>query len=146
MESILLKVNAERITEFRTFEEWVNKASSRLGHFSDRHHVLVCLDKEGNACLIGADFMRARDCNRFPVTAFLILRSFDIKENKLPVQDPESNSGASSPVFIPEEKITDIARAYASKAGGGDFGLVMGAYKKGMQAAVAYLNDPENSI
>lgn len=84
MESILLKINAERITEFRTFDEWVNKASSRLGHLSDRHHVLICLDKEGNACHIGADFMKARDNNLFPVTAFLIQRSVNSKAIELP--------------------------------------------------------------
>jgi hypothetical protein len=66
-----IDINAEEIAKFQTFSQWVNKASLWLGH-SKRTHVLICLDKAGNICQIGEDFMAARDFDLFPVTAYLI--------------------------------------------------------------------------
>lgn len=47
--------------QFSSFEQWVNKASTWVNGG-------VCLDTAGNELKIGADFMRARDEGKFPVT------------------------------------------------------------------------------
>jgi len=72
-----LKIRAELICEFNSFQEWVNKASSRLGGYNKNYHVLLCLDKEGYACKMGADMQAAKDNDRFPVKAYFITRSFE---------------------------------------------------------------------
>jgi hypothetical protein len=48
--------------EFRTFEQWVNKAASWIGGTNP-----LCADAKGRVCRIGADMMRARDEGAFPV-------------------------------------------------------------------------------
>lgn len=48
--------------EFHSFQHWVNKASTWV------HKNSVCMDTGGNILRRGADFMAARDCDRFPVT------------------------------------------------------------------------------
>lgn len=50
--------------EFRTFNQWVNKASGWIDGKA------VCVDAKGRRCQIGGDFMRARDENAFPVRFF----------------------------------------------------------------------------
>lgn len=47
--------------QFNSFEQWVNKASTWVNGG-------ICLDTDGNELKIGADFMRARDEGKFPVT------------------------------------------------------------------------------
>lgn len=54
--------------EFRSFSEWVNKAQSWLK--SPSHRPAICIDAKGRRCTIGADMMRARDENAFPVRYF----------------------------------------------------------------------------
>lgn len=51
--------------QFETFSEWVTYASGCL----ERPNA-VCVDALGRRCLIGADFMRARDEGTFPVGYF----------------------------------------------------------------------------
>lgn len=46
---------------FHSFQEWVNKARTRV-------NAGICLDSDGNRLRIGEDFMRARDEGKFPVT------------------------------------------------------------------------------
>lgn len=68
--------NGELICEFRSFEEWVNKARSWLGGISGggyrykKQEKSICLDTQDRVCRIGADFMRARDEGTFPVRAY----------------------------------------------------------------------------
>lgn len=50
--------------EFDSFQCWVNKAQSWIDKYA------VCIDAKGRRCLIGADFMRARDEDAFPVRFF----------------------------------------------------------------------------
>lgn len=52
------------VGEFKSYENWCNKASSWI----DKH--AVCVDALGRRCLMGADFMRARDEGAFPVRFF----------------------------------------------------------------------------
>ena len=69
-----IQLKAEELTIFHSFEEWVNKASGRLGGF-ERDQKIICLDKNGNSCNGGTDFMHARDHDLFPVTAYRLIRS-----------------------------------------------------------------------
>ena len=77
MQKINIEINAKLICQFDKFQHWVNHASSYLGGLS--RGTLLCLDKDGNACDIGADFMKARDKDRFPVSCYLIEFSRNIK-------------------------------------------------------------------
>ena len=59
--------------EFRDFNDWVNFATTRLTGTTDksgREIKSVCVDALGRRCSIGADFMRARDEDAFPVRYF----------------------------------------------------------------------------
>jgi hypothetical protein len=66
---------------FATFDEWVRRATQRLtshplynntehangkGWHGD-HFVAMCFDQKGRRCKVGADMMRARDEDAFPV-------------------------------------------------------------------------------
>ena len=48
--------------QFDTFDRWVNHATSWIGGTNS-----LCADAQGRICRIGADMMRARDENAFPV-------------------------------------------------------------------------------
>jgi hypothetical protein len=50
---------------FSTFTEWVNKATSWIGGRN-----ALCVDVIGRKCSCGADFMKARDQNTFPVSFY----------------------------------------------------------------------------
>jgi len=52
--------------EFRTFVEWVNKAASWIGGTGAK-----CYDAKDRRCPSGAEFMRARDENTFPIRWYL---------------------------------------------------------------------------
>ena len=67
-----IEIFTDEVVVFHTFQQWVNHASSRLGGYDKREYKLLCIDKEGLACENGADFMKARDENRFPVTCYFI--------------------------------------------------------------------------
>lgn len=71
--SIQIQVGPEAF-RFTSFTEWVNKAqgwfAARIPPASRGRH--LCVDAVGRVCLIGRDFMRARDEDAFPVVVFLI--------------------------------------------------------------------------
>lgn len=54
--------------QFHSYQEWVNKAQTRLA--SPDHRRAMCVDAKGRRCAIGADFMLARDEGAFPVRYF----------------------------------------------------------------------------
>lgn len=60
--------------EFRSFEDWVTNATSRLAgcqHPTGRLDVpAICVDARGRRCSIGSDFRRARDEDAFPIRYF----------------------------------------------------------------------------
>jgi len=61
------------IGKFDTFEQWVSFAEQALTSITDergRPVKAICIDDIGRRCNIGADFMRARDENTFPVRYF----------------------------------------------------------------------------
>jgi hypothetical protein len=68
-------VNAEFLGTFASFEQWVSKASSWIG--GHRKGTIICVDKAGNLCLIGEDFMAARDFDLFPVNAYKMIKTIE---------------------------------------------------------------------
>ena len=50
--------------EFHNYEYYCSKAPTHLSRDS------ICVDSKGRRCKIGADFMRARDEDAFPVYHF----------------------------------------------------------------------------
>ncbi len=79
-DNIKITIEAEHIAVFKTFEEWVNKASSRLGGFAKDQRI-ICIDKNGNTLTGGTDFMSARDNNLFPVNGYRLVRTSEVIEN-----------------------------------------------------------------
>lgn len=61
---------AEHNQQFKSHQEWVNKASSwltRHPEWDGKSFRAICFDTKGRLCRIGKDFMRARDEDAFPV-------------------------------------------------------------------------------
>lgn len=58
-----IPLGAPQDGEFRSFSEWVDKATSWIGGMN-----ALCVDAKGRACRCGGDFMRARDEGAFPVS------------------------------------------------------------------------------
>lgn len=54
--------------EFTSYQQWVNKGTTWLK--SPDHRRAMCIDALGRRVAIGADFMRARDEDAFPVRFF----------------------------------------------------------------------------
>lgn len=71
-----VELEAEEIYVFNSFDEWVNKASSRLGGFGKQEKI-ICLDVNGNACNIGQDFQSAKAWQLFPVKAYRLIRTYE---------------------------------------------------------------------
>lgn len=68
-------VNAEYLGTFNSFQQWVNHASAALsGHPKG---TVICIDKAGNLCHIGEDFMAARDHDLFPVKAYRMKKTIE---------------------------------------------------------------------
>lgn len=63
--------------QFDSFSNWVAYATSRLGGRPNA----VCFDAKGRRCLIGKDFMRARDEDAFPVRFF-----WDMEPDPVPAE------------------------------------------------------------
>ena len=63
----------EHNQQFDSFMEWVNKARpwltrrQRFDSSGQPYNRAVCFDINGRLCACGADFMRARDEDAFPV-------------------------------------------------------------------------------
>lgn len=62
--------------QFTDFDDWVNWASRRIGENASpvdgcgHQQEAICVDTKGWRCQVGADFMRARDENTFPIYYF----------------------------------------------------------------------------
>lgn len=64
----------EWLGQFDSFDDWVNHATRAIGDLTGsrgENISAVCVDSLGRRCHIGADFMRARDENAFPVRYFV---------------------------------------------------------------------------
>ena len=71
-QELQVKLNVNGIVTFKTFNQWVNHASSYLSEYNKRKNKLICIDKDGFICDIGMDFMVSRNADRFPVTAYFV--------------------------------------------------------------------------
>lgn len=84
-----IEFEAEEICTFQTFSTWVNKGSSWLSGFKrfkgDESQKIVCIDKNGNACNVGEDFMAAEKADLFPVKAYRLIRTIDVVKSKTDV-------------------------------------------------------------
>jgi len=69
-----VRINAEFICVFQTFQQWVNHAQSWIGGYTNRDKI-VCVDQDNNVCNIGADFAMSRDLQKFPVLVYRLLPS-----------------------------------------------------------------------
>ena len=58
--------------QFDSFSGWVNHAQKAWKRAGVSSGDTVCLDAAGRICLIGRDFMKARDEGMFPVVVFLV--------------------------------------------------------------------------
>ena len=74
MEKGNITIQADEIAVFGNFQRWVDKASSQIGGFP-KNQKIICIDKNGNVCTDGKDFMFARDNDLFPVKAYRLIRS-----------------------------------------------------------------------
>ncbi len=58
--------------QFDNFAGWVNHAQRIWRFHGLRSADTLCLDAQGRPCLIGRDFMIARDEGQFPVRVYLM--------------------------------------------------------------------------
>lgn len=72
----------EKLFEFRSKQEWINKAS-RIWRF---HQVIsentICVDQLGRICNVGAHFMAAERDNAYPIEVFLLRQDMASVNNK----------------------------------------------------------------
>ena len=61
----------EKITEFRSHQEWVNKGNPRLAGY--RASEIVLFDSRGRVCKLGSHFQRAEKQGTYPITAYEVL-------------------------------------------------------------------------
>lgn len=73
MPDILLKPKIAG--NFHSFIVWCNKAATHINRDA------ICIDSKGRRCFKGADFMRARDENAFPVYYFWDFEKIIIEDN-----------------------------------------------------------------
>lgn len=122
-----ITIKAELICEFDTFQQWVNKASSRLGGFSGEEKI-ICVDKNGEACSSGRQFMYARDNGLFPVKAYRLIKNTDFKETA---------------AMNYKQQIEQKAEDYTNSREGAEYsfweGLYQG-YRAGAEAAIEIAN------
>lgn len=74
MEKGVVVINAEALYVFKSFEDWVMNAQRKIGGHYDAEKI-ICIDKDGNACNSGREFHYASDFDKFPVTAYRIIKS-----------------------------------------------------------------------
>lgn len=78
MSKEVIEINAEYIATFTSFQDWVNRAA-RVLKSTGKYQQLVCVDGMSNVCLIGEDFMIARDNGHFPVKVYRLCRSVEFE-------------------------------------------------------------------
>lgn len=68
-----ITLNGEEITTFRTFDQW--KERQAVLKLSKN---VVCVDSQGDACVVDRDFEYARDNGLFPVRAYRLRRTSEV--------------------------------------------------------------------
>lgn len=62
----------EKLFEFRSKQEWINKASRIWRFHQVRSENTICVDQLGRICNVGAHFMAAERDNAYPIEVFLL--------------------------------------------------------------------------
>ena len=68
IEHTQVRLTPNIVGHFDSYQQWVNKGASWLA--SPQYRGAMCIDAKGRRVAMGADFMRARDENTFPVYFF----------------------------------------------------------------------------
>ena len=68
----------EKLFEFRSKQEWINKASRIWRFHQVRSENTICVDQLGRICNVGAHFMAAERDNAYPIEVFLLRQEMDI--------------------------------------------------------------------
>ena len=63
----------EKLFEFRSKQDWINKASRIWRFHQVRSENTICVDQQGRICNIGAHFMTAERDNAYPAVATSIV-------------------------------------------------------------------------
>jgi hypothetical protein len=72
---IELKINAQELFEFTTYNDWLHNSNSMFKKHS--HKPNVCIATDGSVCHIGEDFLRAREWNLFPIKVYTLQRTIE---------------------------------------------------------------------
>lgn len=67
-------VVAEKLVRFENKTQWINKAKRTLGGFDGKEKI-VAIDKNGNACVFGAQFSFAEESDLYPITGYRLVRN-----------------------------------------------------------------------
>ncbi len=81
MEVDYVTIKAEKICQFATKQEWINKAKSRLSGF-EQDQKIVCVDQNHNCLTIGKDFRVAEEIESYPVVAYRLIRTSEEVERE----------------------------------------------------------------
>lgn len=68
---LTIRVGRE-ICRFNSFPHWVNTAQRKLANCGVHHRRYIALDTRGRVCVMGREFMRARDEDTFPIVVYAI--------------------------------------------------------------------------
>jgi hypothetical protein len=79
-DTVEITIKVEELCVFRTFQSWVNHASSWIGGYCSRQDTVICIDKNGYSCHTGKQFMFARDNDLFPITAYRLIKNTENDE------------------------------------------------------------------
>ncbi len=69
---IIAHTDENKVAEFDSFDHWCDTAQMQFARAGVRGGQCICVDAFGRVCTKGAEFMRARDEDRFPVKVFLV--------------------------------------------------------------------------
>ena len=68
-----------KLWEWSSFADWVNKAPSRFRNFRLRGSQVISIDAKFRVCMLGKEFMRARDEGAFPIAVYAIDPDFVVE-------------------------------------------------------------------
>ncbi len=62
----------ELLFSFTSFEDWCDTAQRRFRQCGAATHDTICIDARDRICIIGKEFMQARDEGAFPINVYSI--------------------------------------------------------------------------
>ena len=71
-----IPLSTKELFNFENYEDWVDTPTWKYRECGvpkeDRPELTITLDAKGRLCRRGADFMRARDEDTFPITVYIL--------------------------------------------------------------------------